>query len=372
MPKKTAILSVINDLVTDQRIDRTAKVLLSLGYEVQMVGRRKSDSPGMPERPYATERMRLLWEKGPLFYAEFNIRLFFYLLFHRAQLLVSNDLDTLLPNYLIHKIFRCKLVYDSHEYFTGTPEVIHRPFVMKTWKLIEKLAVPGLKNCITVNSSIAGLFREEYGKEFVVVRNIPDSNKPTDTISRDELGLPPGKKIIILQGSGINIQRGAEEAVEAMRYLDDCLLLIVGGGDVINALKQQASRQELEGRVMFIPRQTPDKLFHYTCNADLGLSLDKDTNINYRFSLPNKLFDYIHAGIPVLASPLPEIKKIITTYQVGDFIDTHDPRHIAEKIHTMLSDRQQYLQWKINLQKASEELSWENEQKVLVRLFSQL
>ena len=98
MKKKRVIISVINDLVTDQRIARTADVLVNLGFEVIMVGRRKYDSPVMPERTYETIRMRLLWEKGPFFYAEYNMRLFFLLLSRPSDLLVSNDLDTHLPN----------------------------------------------------------------------------------------------------------------------------------------------------------------------------------------------------------------------------------------------------------------------------------
>jgi glycosyltransferase involved in cell wall biosynthesis len=370
MRKKKAIVSVINDLATDQRVDKTARVLLDLGFEVVMVGRHKHDSMKMPERPYETHRMRLLWEKGPMFYIEYNIRLFFYLLANQSALLVSNDLDTLMPNFLISRMFRIPLVYDSHEYFTETPELIGRPVVQGIWKRIEKWIVPKLKDCITVNKSIAGLFHDLYGVDFYVVRNIPARKNYDEILSRKELGLPVDKKIALLQGAGINIQRGAEEAVEAMKYIEGVVLLIVGGGDVLPLLKKQVSNSGLEEKVMFIPKQVPDRLFSYTVNADIGLAIDKDTNINYRFSLPNKLFDYIHAGIPVLVSPLPEIKRVVEEYMVGDFIESHDPQYIASKISDMLSDENRILTWKQNLKLAAEALNWETEKQVLVEIFS--
>jgi glycosyltransferase involved in cell wall biosynthesis len=370
MKKKKVILSVINDLVTDQRVDRTARVLEDLGFEVLMVGRQKADSPRMPERTYETFRMRLLWEKGPLFYAEYNIRLFFLLLSRPADLLVSNDLDTLLPNYLVAKLKRIPLVYDSHEYFTETPELVDRPRVQKVWKRIERAIVPRLKDCITVNDSIAGLFKAEYGIPFRVVRNIPRRRETASRLSREELGLPAGRKIVILQGSGINVQRGAEEAVAAMKYLEGIILLIVGGGDVLPQLKASVEAEGLQDKVMFVPRQHPERLAAYTAAADLGLTIDKDTNINYRFSLPNKLFDYIHAGIPVLATPLPEIKKIIETWDVGTFISSHDPEQIARNIRELLTDETTLARYRQNTQKAAAELNWEKEKEVLTGIFS--
>ena len=370
MKNKRAILSVINDLVTDQRVDRTAGVLTELGFEVLLVGRRKFDSPAMPDRKYETFRMRLLFEKGPLFYAEYNTRLFFLLLSRPANLLVSNDLDTLLPNYLVHKLKHIPLVYDSHEYFTATPELVNRPRVQHIWKWIEKSIVPKLKNCITVNASIANLFEKEYQVPFRVVRNIPNTPKHNQTPTREELSLPADKKIVLLQGSGINIQRGAEEAVEAMQYLENVLLLIVGGGDVLPVLKNKVDTQNLHAKVKFVPRQTPVNLAGYTRNADLGLTIDKDTNINYRFSLPNKLFDYIHAGVPVLASPLVELKNIIQQYEIGGFIENHDPVHIASTIKNLLEDEKRLAQYKANTARAAAELNWETEKKVLFEIFS--
>jgi glycosyltransferase involved in cell wall biosynthesis len=363
---KKAIVSVINDLVTDQRVDRTCNTLVSLGFDVRLAGRRKKNSYALPKRKYNMFRFRMFFEKGPLFYAFFNVRLFFYLLFKKADLLFANDLDTLLPNYLVSKIKKIPLVYDSHEYFTGVPELEGRPFVQKTWKKIESYVFPKLKDIITVNKSIADLYKTEYGKELIIVRNIPETSSVSGIKTRAALGLPENKQLIILQGSGINIQRGAEEAVEAMNFIENACLLIVGDGDVIPLLKQSVKKNGLKEKVLFIPKQSPENLIQYTASADLGLTLDKDTNINYRFSLPNKLFDYIHAQIPILASPLIEVKNIINEFGIGCCIETHVPEHIAEKIRFMLSDKELRELWKKNLKLAAEKLTWEEEQKKLI------
>jgi glycosyltransferase involved in cell wall biosynthesis len=366
---KKAIISVINDLVTDQRVDKTAMALRRLGFAVTLVGRRKHDSMTPGKRDYSTWRMVLLFEKGPLFYAEYNIRLFFFLLFHKADLLISNDLDTLLANYLISRIKKIPIVYDSHEYFTGVPELVVRPFIQGIWKSIERHILPKLGDTFTVNESIAELYRKEYGIKMKVVRNIPPVRDVGPPLSRPELGLPVDKHIVILQGAGINIQRGAEEAVEAMQHLNDTVLLIVGGGDVIHILKEKVQELSIQDKVIFKPKQPFDRLMHYTMCAEIGLTLDKDTNINYRFSLPNKLFDYIHAGIPVLASNLVEIRKIIEAYDIGLVIDNHDPEHIASKIRFMLDNKENRRVWKENLEIAADELCWDKEEKILIAAF---
>lgn len=123
-------------------------------------------------------------------------------------------------------------------------------------------------------------------------------------------------------------------------------------------------------KVIFIPKQSYARLREYTANADIGLTIDKDTNLNYRFSLPNKLFDYIHSGLPVLASRLPEISRIIEKYKVGSFIENHDPQHIAEKINGMLADKQKMSEYKANATLATKELNWQNEEKVLINIYT--
>ena len=353
---KRVIVSVINDLVTDQRVNKSCLTLKKMGYEVLLVGRKQRKSPPMDERPYDTKRMKLLFEKGPLFYAEYNIRLFFFLLFHKANLLLSNDLDTALPNYFNSKLKGIKMIYDSHEYFTETPELVNRPRVQKIWKHIEGFVVPRLKEMITVCDSIANMFHEKYGVKCHVVRNIPPRAALPPKGDKQMLELPMDKHLLVLQGSGINIQRGAEELVESMQYLDDCFLMIIGGGDVLPILKQMVVDLHIEDGVRFLPRMPYVEMMSYTQLAEFGFVLDKDTNLNYRFCLPNKLFDFIQAGVPIVASELVEVGKIIRKYDIGLFIPDHDPKSIAATIRKGLDDVESRSRWQKGLAQAAEEL----------------
>jgi len=367
---KKAIVSVINDLVTDQRVNKNCNTLVELGFEVCLVGRKKRDSLPLPERNYRMHRMNLLFEKGLFFYAEYNFRLFLYLIFHKSDLLFSNDLDTLMPNYLTHKLKGIPIVYDSHEYFTETPELVNRKFPQGVWKRIEKWTFPKLKDVITVNKSIARLFKEKYGNEVHVVRNIPPAHGSVHPMTKSQLGLLENTSIILLQGAGINIQRGSEELVEAMQFVENAHLLIIGGGDVIETLKAMVEEIELSERITFIPKLPFEKLQQYTMLADIGLTIDKDTNINYRYSLPNKLFDYIQSGVPVLASPLVEIAQIIDKYQVGECIENHNPESLATKINSMINNKGQLLIYKQNCKEAAKVLNWENEKEKLIEILA--
>ncbi len=369
------IISVTSDLVTDQRVQRAAGTLKEAGYQVMLVGRVLSDSIEMKGKRFRITRFKLWVNKGPFFYLNYNLRLFWYLLWNQADILLSNDLDTLPANFLVSKIKGIPLVYDSHEYFTGVPELSQRPKVKAIWKRIESFIVPKIQYAYTVNSSIAQLYEDEYKIKFNVIRNMPEVKFQIRTdldIIKRELRLPSDKATIILQGAGINIQRGAEEAVQAMQYVENAILLIIGSGDVIPALKLMVVELRLNEKVKFEPKKSPSELFLYTLCADLGLSLDKNTNLNYRFSLPNKIFDYIQAGVPILASDLPEVKKIIEGYNIGCISPDHNIKNLATLMNKMIDNKEMRLTWQENLKAASQELNWDHEKSKLLSIFSSI
>lgn len=366
MPR--AIVAVTNDLYTDNRVHRTCLVLCGLGYEVLLVGRRLPGSPAL-DRPYGTRRMRLLFRRGLFFYAEYNVRLFLLLLFAPCRLIVANDLDTLAPSFVAARLRGKRLVYDSHEFFTEVPELATRPAVRRIWLAIEHWIFPRLDHVITVNDSIADAYAARYGRRPAVVRNIPMPREQGPLPSRIELGLPEDRFILILQGSGINVQRGAEEAVEAMRYLPDCLLLLIGGGDAWPVLERMVRDLDLGARVRMLPRMSYAGMMQYTRHADLGLSLDKDTNLNYRFSLPNKLFDYLRASIPVLVSDLPEVASLVRTYDAGVVIGKVVPEAIVCAVRELQADAGRYQALQRNAIFAAASLDGSREQDALKAVF---
>lgn len=368
---KKVFVSVSNDLVTDNRVDKTCRTLVDASYEVCLIGRLKKDSPQMNERPYSYKRMRLCFYSSFFFYAEFNLRLFFKLLFSKADILWANDLDTLWANYLVSKIKHLPLVFDSHEHFTEVPELKYNKFAKWFWKKIEKGILPKLNNVVTVCQPIADYFKNEYNVDALIVRNCPNNNWVKKTKTREELGMPKDKPILIWQGGGCNIERGMEELVESMQWID-AYLYIIGGGDVYDDLKLIAQRFGVQDKIAFIPRLPFEEMMQYTFNSTIGLSLDKDTNQNYSISLPNKLFEYIHALLPMLITPLSEIKPIVETFKVGDFLTNHQPSNIALQINSLLNDNKRREFYSENCKKAKQLLCWEVEEKKIIDLLSDI
>jgi len=369
LSKHRIIISVTNDLSSDQRVHKVCSTLYQNGFDVLLVGRLLTTSKELTARSYATKRMKLFFTKGVLFYAEYQLRLLILLLVSKFDSLHANDLDTLLPNYLASRLKRKELVYDSHEYFTEVPELQGNPVKKKIWELAEGFVFPHLKYVFTVNQSIADVYKQKYQKEIKILRNVP-AHAMLNFSSQFQLpDFLNNKPYAILQGAGINVDRGAEELVEAMQYVNDLQLLIIGAGDVIEFLKKSVVQLELERRVFFIEKLPYEELLNYTHHAAFGLTLDKDTNLNYRYSLPNKIFDYAAAGIPILASSLIETKRIFDRYPIGLLVDNHQPKHIAEKMQQMMNDKNLIEVWRKNAKKVSEENYWENEVSEMLQIY---
>lgn len=371
MKTKRIYISVINDLVTDQRVHKVCETICSNfpEYKITLIGRLKKDSKPVNQRTYKVHRMSLRFEKGFKFYAEYNLRLFFYLLFRRRGIYFSNDLDTLLPNYLMARLKGSTIIYDSHEYFTEVPELIGRERIRSIWLRIESYIVPKLKTMFTVNDTLAEVYSEKYHIPVHVVRNVPKLQGygvATPIINvREKYDITPTDHLVIYQGA-VNKDRGLEELIQAFTYLPKKYhLLLVGSGDVYQTLLEKSLVLELH-HVHFTGQIPFTELASYTLQADLGVSLEKSTNLNYRFALPNKVFDYIAAGIPILVSPLTELCAILDKHDVGKLLPSHEPKDIANSIESIFADKNQMAIWKENTQKAREEYCWENEEKKLI------
>ena len=366
MKSKRVILSVSNDISTDRRVEKVCLALMELGLEPLVVGRNLPTSVD-PNKPYATKRFSLRVNKGALFYACLNLRLFFYLLFAPKAILHANDLDTLLPNFLVSKLRGLPLIYDSHELFTEVPEIQNRPFVKKTWLAIERFIFPKLKHVFTVNDVIAGIYQEKYQVPVQVLKNVPlVSQYPQTVITK-----PATPFTVIMQGAGINVDRGAEELLLSAQYLtNDFRILIVGAGDAWPSLeKLLIDKPELNQRVSLKTKLPYTELLELTKTAHLGVSLDKPTNLNYKYSLPNKLFDYCLAQTPVLVSNVPVVAGIVTQENCGWIVPNVTPKAIAERIKQIQKNAEDYKKVQAACLQVITKYNWDIEKQQLLNVY---
>lgn len=380
--RKQITVTVISDLVTDYRVHKVCQTLHEEGYRVLLIGTVNRSSLALKPRDYQTYRIRLWFKRTALFYLEFNIRLFLRLWKTQTDIYLGNDLDVMPATLMVALLRKKPLVYDSHEYFLGMAGMDRKPLRRSVWKVIETWVFSNLHFMYTVSGSIRNLYRRTYHKKFFVVRNLPllEQGSPDLTPEEEEWirsidqKIPENKHLLIFQGAGINENRGAEELVYSMIFLDASQfhLLIIGGGDVFKKLEIMVTQNKLHDRVTLVSKVPFQALSHFTRKAHLGLSIDKSSVPNHKFSLPNKLFEYLHAGVPVLASRLIELEKIITHYDVGGFIEDHVPEHMAQKIKEIFANPDQIMRWKQNTWRVREELNWENERKIVIDIFKQV
>lgn len=369
---KKIIVSVTNDLVSDNRVHRTCSFFVEEGYDVLLIGRKLSNSLPI-HRTYRTLRLRLIFNKKIFFYVEYNFRLFFLLLFHRCDILVANDLDTLAANYYASKIKRCSLLYDSHEYFTEVPELVGRKKVKRIWEKIEQKIFPKLPLAVTVCDSIAEIYHRKYNIPVYSIRNVPLRKENIE--KKDITAIFNDFNHLLLYQGALNIGRGIESLINSMIYLDNSIvLLIIGNGDIAFDLHKRVEALKLNERVKFIGKVPIEELHAYTLNADLGFSLEENKGLNYRFALPNKLFDYIHASVPIVCSNFPEMSKIVNKYNVGICLNENqrNPEILAQIISELLAQKQQLNKWKTNCKIAAKELNWEIEKEKLKSVLQKL
>jgi glycosyltransferase involved in cell wall biosynthesis len=356
---KKIFFTVTNDLVYDQRMHRICTSLSEHGYDVTLVGRKLSSSPSLEQKKFRQRRIRCWFTRGKKFYTEYNIRLFFFLLFKKLDAVCAIDLDTIVPCYFISKLKRINRIYDAHELFSELKEVVTRPAVQKTWLLAEKKLVPKCKRGYTVSDSIAQELNKRYGVNYATIRNVPPL--------QELLPAEPVAKFILYQGA-VNEARGFEFLIPAMRQVN-CKLVICGDGNFMLQLKQLIRENKLEDKIELKGMQAPESLRQISQQAYIGIALAENTGLNQYLALPNKFFDYIHAGLPQITMNFPEYRKINEQYEVAVLIDDLNPQRIAEALNNLLDDAVLHKRLKNNCLFAREKLNWQMEEKKLLEFY---
>lgn len=359
---KRLVFTVTNDLNYDQRMIRICSSLSANGYHVQLVGREFKNSTPLATMPYHQKRLNCLFNHGFAGYAEFNIRLFFYLLFTKHQLVCAIDLDTILPCLFSSKIKGTKKVYDAHELFCEMKEIVTRPGIYKFWKKIERYSVPAFKHGYTVNEPIADEFNKMYRVNYKVIRNVPVLK---------ELIIPFKKEKYILYQGAVNEGRSFETLIPAMKDIS-IPLIICGDGNFMDRSKSLVKENGLEEKVFFKGKIAPAELYEYTKNAWLGITLfDKQGLSNY-YSLANRFFDYMHAGIPQVCVDYPVYRQINDTFNFALLINDIQPASIAKNINHLLTNDILYNKLQENCLEARKKLNWQQEEQKLLSFYKNL
>lgn len=359
---KQLIFTVTTDLSYDQRMIRICTSLAKAGYGVTLVGRLRKNSIDLNDQPYKQKRLFCFFEKGIFFYAEYNTRLFFFLLFKQMNGICAIDLDTILPCYLISRLKKTERIYDAHELFCEMKEIVTRPRIYSTWKWIEQKTISHFKYSYTVNQPIASEFEKMYGNHFEVIRNIPLFNGPVEDIEKE--------KFLLYQGA-VNEGRSFETLIPAMKWVN-VPLIICGDGNFMQQAKIIVQDLQLQDKVIFKGMLTPVELKTITNKAYIGLNLVEKGSLNNYYSLANRFFDYIHSALPQLCVNYPVYKEINNLYNIAVLIEDLSSANIAAVINQLLDDEEQWEELHHNCSIAAKELNWQKEEIKLIAFYKNI
>jgi glycosyltransferase involved in cell wall biosynthesis len=367
---KNIYLAVTNDLTTDQRLDNVANTLLKNNYNVTVIGIKKSH---LHKKHYTTKRFLMLFKSGKMFHVEYSIRLFLYLLFSKIDVIVANNLDTVVPCFWASKLKKNQLVFDSRNLFTELPEICTKSkrSAKKNWERIEKKYLPRIKFNYSVSDTISELFSKKYETEYKTILNIPQLSENVE--SADEvINLKEkynAQRVILYQGK-LAQNKGVEYMIKAIQHIDDAVLVIIGSGYMKEQLVDMVNTLKLTKKVFFIDKQPYETIHLYTRQADLGVSLEEYTSESYKSTISTKVFNYINNDIPVIVSNLPEMTKVVESYKIGIVSESYHPLILANKINKVFNNPKILEDYKKNIKKAKADLNWEKEETKLVDLFN--
>ncbi len=343
---------ILNDLTHEQRAHKIAMTLAQC-YDFLLLGistPRKRRT--LSTRPYKTKRLFVPVSRGILFFLLANLQIFFYLLLlRRWDLVLVADLDALLGAYAAAQIRKRKVVLDSRELYPGLPSLYRRPFRRWIWQKLEAYLYPRIKHHWTVSPPIAAYYREKYGLQAWLVYNLP--------MRRRGYGNPRLTERLLLYQGVLHPYRGLDELIIALSYVRGWRLWIAGEGPHRSYLEAITKQHGLTDRVLFLGLIPPVALDRYTMEATMGVSGEVPITPNHRYALPNKLFDYIQLGIPVLGGEAPLIRAVIQGLGVGYVVERWRPKEIARALAQIEAMPNEYGEWVSKAREAACRLHWE-------------
>jgi glycosyltransferase involved in cell wall biosynthesis len=306
----------------------------------------------------------------------------FFQYYRRAWGIVKNqpgdiyhchDLDTLLLGYMAKRRHGGRLVYDAHE-LTTELAYISRPEKMG-WCVLERFLIRRADEVIAT-----GTYRGEYlVKKYrvaspSVILNCPPlpAAEVHNRALREKLGLADDTVPVILYQGVFSGGRGLDKLVLAAAHLDRGVLVLMGWGALEAELRSLVEKKGLEERVYFTEPVGPDRVVYYCMSASVGVVIVLHTSLNNYYATPNKLYEYISAGLPVVSSDFPALKEVVEGYGLGCTFDPEEPESIAAAINLVLAGEQRYDTMRKNALEAARIFNWENESKKLLEIYRRL
>ncbi|HET6566779.1 MAG TPA: glycosyltransferase family 4 protein [Rhodothermales bacterium] len=353
------LFGLTGDVRQNSRAIRQIDALIELGCQVDVL----TFGPGVQEPWRSGVRLHVLPEpssRGPVFFARVDgvfrraARAIPARVYHASDLFILPALST------AARAHEGRLVYDSRELYPYVGATAGKPWSRLFWRMIEHRYIRRTDAVFTVSQSIADWLKAHYGiREPVLVYNVPVQRHVSSTrVLREQFHIPEGRPIILYQGY-LKRGRGCTLLLDAMADVPDAVLVFMGAGEMESELRERVRAQQLEERVFFLGMAPPDRLLSVTASADVGACLVEDLSLSLRYALPNKLFEYLAAGLPVIGSTLPEIRRVIDMHDVGCVVD---PTHRSELVRTlrhMVSDDAARARWSANTERVFETYSWE-------------
>jgi glycosyltransferase involved in cell wall biosynthesis len=343
----------------DRRMQRITKALSDAGHEVRWISRyHKSSVRG--DNAVDSESISCLFKSGILFYLEFNCRLLIKLLSSSEDCISGVDLDTLLAATLAAKLRNKKLIFDAHEIFYEVPELTGKPLKKWIWKQVARWCIPHTDRRYTVNNSLKIHHQEHYNREFQIIRNVPNDVGTHDKTRTNN-------KVMVYLGV-VNKGRGVEIAIRSLSSLTDHNLVVIGEGDEYEEVRTLAQSLDVSDRVDFRGYTNPDEIFDILDKCSIGLNMLVAESENYRLSLANKFFDYMHAGLPSVNMRYPEYESILSEHQVGLMIENYQVVDFIRAIEK-LENNDLYQKLSMNCNAYKNLYTWDRESKILISLY---